>query len=215
VARTDSLPGVGSQPALMQAIFTTGEKDGPQLGRIPTGYVLFEVTKIEPARTPTFDEIKDRVTTDFKNERANDLLRSKTQAMADRAHAEHDLAKAAKEAGATLKTSELVGRTGQVPDIGQMSGPASSVFTLKQGEISGPLNFGTSQGVLEVVERQDPSVSDPEFAKQRDELREQLAQQKEQELLATFVADLSARMEKEGKVKINKSEMDRLTKARS
>jgi len=215
VARTDSLPGIGSQPTLMQAIFTTGEKDGPQLGRIPTGYVLFEVTKIEPARTPTFDEIKDRVTTDFKNERANDLLRSKTQAMADRAHAEHDLAKAAKEAGATLKTSELVGRTGQVPDIGQMSGPASSVFTLKQGEISGPLNFGTSQGVLQVVERQDPSVSDPEFAKQRDELREQLAQQKEQELLATFVADLSARMEKEGKVKINKSEMDRLTKARS
>jgi peptidyl-prolyl cis-trans isomerase D len=215
VARTDSLPGIGSQPTLMQAIFTTGEKDGPQLGRIPTGYVLFEVTKVEPARTPTFDEIKDRVATDFKTERANDLLRSKTQAMADRAHAEHDLAKAAKEAGATLKTSELVGRTGQVPDIGQMSGPASSVFTLKQGEISGPLNFGTSQGVLEVVERQDPSVSDPEFAKQRDELREQLAQQKEQELLATFVADLSARMEKEGKVKINKSEMDRLTKARS
>ncbi|HZS29006.1 MAG TPA: peptidylprolyl isomerase [Candidatus Angelobacter sp.] len=215
IARTDSLPGIGSQPTLMQAIFTTGEKDGPQLGRIPTGYVLFEVTKIEPARTPTFDEIKDRVTTDFKNERANDLLRRKTQEMADRAHTEHDLAKAAKEAGATLKTSDLVSRTGQVPDIGQMSGPASSVFTLKQGEISGPLNFGSSQGVLQVVERQDPSVSDPDFAKQRDELREQLAQQKEQELLSTFVGDLSARMEKEGKVKINKAEMDRLTKARS
>ncbi|HET9365808.1 MAG TPA: peptidylprolyl isomerase, partial [Candidatus Angelobacter sp.] len=201
IARTDSLPGIGSQPALMQAVFTTGEKDGPQLGRIPTGYVLFQVTKIEPARTPTFDEIKDRVTTDFKNERANDLLRRKTQEVADRAHAEHDLAKAAKEAGATLKTSELVARTGQVPDIGQMSGPASSVFNLKQGEISGPLNFGTSQGVLEVVERQDPSVSDPDFAKQRDELREQLVQQKEQEVLSTFVSDLSARMEKEGKVK--------------
>jgi parvulin-like peptidyl-prolyl isomerase len=96
-----------------------------------------------------------------------------------------------------------------------MSGPASSVFNLKQGEISGPLNFGASQGVLQVVERQDPSVSDPDFAKQRDELREQLAQQKEQELLSTFVGDLSARMEKEGKVKINKTEMDRLTKARS
>ena len=215
VARTDSLPGIGSQPALMQAIFTTDEKAGPQLGRIPTGYVLFQVTNIEPARNPTFDEIKDRVTTDFKNERANDILRRKTQTMADRAHAEHDLAKAAKEAGATLNTSDLVGRTGQVPDIGQMSGPASSVFNLKQGEISGPLNFGASQGVLQVVERQDPSVSDPDFAKQRDELREQLAQQKEQELLSTFVGDLSARLEKEGKVKINKTEMDRLTKARS
>ena len=215
VAQSDSLPGIGAQPAFMQAVFTTDDKSGPQMGRIPTGYVLFEVTKVEPARNPTFDEIKDRVTTDFKNERANDLLRRKTQEMSDRAHAEHDLAKAAKEAGATLKTSDLVGRTGQVPDIGQMSGSASAVFTLKQGEISGPVNFGSSQGVMQVVERQDPSASDPDFAKQRDGLREQLAQQQQQEALMTFVGDLSARMEKEGKVKINKSEMDRLTKARS
>jgi len=96
-----------------------------------------------------------------------------------------------------------------------MSGPASSVFNLKQGEISGPLNFGSSQGVLQVVERQDPSVSDPDFAKQRDELREQLAQQQQQEVLRIFMDDLNARLEKEGKIKINKNEMANLTKARS
>lgn len=215
VPRTDSLAGIGSQPSFMDAVFTTADKAGPQIGRIPTGFVIFEVTKIEPPRKPSFEEIKDRVTNDFKNERAGDLMRRKTQEMADRAHSQHDLAKAAKEAGATLKTSDLVGRSGQVPDIGQMAGPASAAFSLKQGEISGPLNFGRSQGVLQVVERQDPSPSDPEFAKQRDQLHEELAQQKQQELLSMFVSDLSARLEKEGKVKINKTEMDSLTKSRS
>jgi len=215
ITRNDALPGIGPQPQLMDAIFSANEKAGPQVGQTPQSTVVFEVTKIDPARTPTFDEIKDRVKTEFKNQRAGDILRRKTQEMADRAHAEHDLAKAAKEAGATFKTSDLVSRTQQVPDIGSMSGAASAAFTMKQGEISGPLNLGASQAVLQIVERQEPSASDAEFTKQRDQLRERLAGQKRQEVLGLFVNDLNTRLEKEGKVKINKTEMDNLAKSRS
>jgi peptidyl-prolyl cis-trans isomerase D len=125
------------------------------------------------------------------------------------------LAKAAKEAGATLKTSELVSRTQPVPDIGSMSGPANVAFTLKQGEISQAVNLGASQAVLQVVERQEPSLSGPEFAKQRDQLRESLSGQKRQQVVEQFKTDLGARLEKEGKVKINKAEMNNLFKSRS
>ncbi|MGZ4874456.1 MAG: peptidyl-prolyl cis-trans isomerase, partial [Candidatus Angelobacter sp.] len=214
ITRNDALPGIGPQPQLMDAIFSANEKAGPQISQTPQSTVVFEVTKIEPARTPSFDEIKDRVSTEFKNQRANDVLRRKVQELADRAHAEHDLAKAAKEAGATFKTSDLVSRTQQVPDIGSMSGPANVAFTMKQGEISGPLNMGASQAVLQIVERQEPAATDAEFAKQRDQLRERLASQKRQEVLTLFVNDLNTRLEKEGKVKINKTEMDNLTKSR-
>jgi peptidyl-prolyl cis-trans isomerase D len=215
ITRNDALPGIGPQPQLMDAIFATNEKAGPQVTQTPQSTVVFEVTKVESARTPSFEEIKDRVATEFKNQRASDILRRKAQELADRAHAEHDLGKAAKEAGATVKTSELVSRTQQVPDIGSLSGPASAAFTMKQGEISGPLNLGASQAVLQIVERQEPSASDAEFAKQRDQLRERLASQKRQEVLTLFVTDLNTRLEKEGKVKINKTEMDNLTKSRS
>jgi peptidyl-prolyl cis-trans isomerase D len=215
IGRSDALPGIGPQPQLMDAIFSANEKAGPQVGQTPQSTVVFEVSKIDPARTPSFEEIKDRVTTEFKNQRAADILRRKTQEMADRAHAEHDLAKAAKEAGATVKTSDLVSRTQQVPDIGSMSGPAAAAFTMKQGEISGPLNLGASQAVLQIVERQEPSASDAEFANQRDQLRERLASQKQQQVLGLFVSDLNTRLEKEGKVKINKTEMDKLAKSRS
>jgi peptidyl-prolyl cis-trans isomerase D len=215
IARTDALPGIGPQPQLMDAIFSVNDKAGPQASQTPQGTVVFEVTKIDPARTPSLEEIKDKVTADFKNQRAADILRRKIQEMADRAHAEHDLAKAAKEAGATVKTSDMVSRTAQVPDIGSMSGPAAAAFTMKQGEISGPLNLGASQAVLQIVEKQEPSASDPEFAKQRDQLRERLASQKRQEVLGVFVSDLNTRLEKEGKVKINKTEMDNLAKSRS
>ena len=215
IGRNDALPGIGPQPQLMDAIFSANDKAGPQVGQTPQSTVVFEVTKIEPARTPSFEEIKDRVTTEFKNQRGADMLRRKAQELADHAHAEHDLAKAAKEAGATLKTSDLVSRTQNVPDIGSMSSAAGAAFTMKQGEISGPLNLGASQAVLQIVERQEPSASDAEFAKQRDQLRERLAGQKRQEVLGLFVSDLNTRLEKEGKVKINKTEMDNLAKSRS
>jgi peptidyl-prolyl cis-trans isomerase D len=213
--RTDALPGIGPQPPLMDAVFAATDKSGPQATQTPQATVVFEVTKIVPSRTPSFEEIKDRVANEFKSQRAAAALSTKTREMADRAHAEHDLAKAAKEAGATLKTSELVSRTQPVPDIGSMSGPANVAFTLKQGEISGSLNLGASQAVLQVMERQEPSMDGPEFAKQRDQLRERLSGQKRQQVVNQFVTDLGARLEKEGKVKINKAEMDNLSKSRS
>src|SRR5579872_4811965 len=106
VAKAETLPGVGPAPEFMQAVFAASPKDGPQMARLPQGYGVFEVTKIDPPKTPGFDEIKDRVANDFKSERATTLLQQKTQELADRAHAAHDLRKAAKELGATVKTSE-------------------------------------------------------------------------------------------------------------
>jgi peptidyl-prolyl cis-trans isomerase D len=215
VGRNDALPGVGPQPPLMDAVFTAKDKAGPQAVQTPQSIVVFQVTKTEPARTPSFEEVKDRVATEFKNQRGNDILRRKTQEMADRAHAEHDLSKAAKEAGATLKTSDVVSRTQTVPDIGNLAGPANVAFTMKPGEISGPLSVGGGQAVLQIVDRQEPSISDPEFAKAKDQLRERLASEKRQEVIGLFLNDLSARLEKEGKVKVNKAEIDSLTKSRS
>ena len=176
--------------------------------------MVFQVIKIEPPRTPTFDEIKDRVALEFKGQRAGDLLKRKTQELADRAHAEHDLAKAAKEAGVPLQTSELIGRTQNVPDIGSMGGQAGVAFSMKEGEISGPLNLGASQGVLQIVQRQDPSPTDPEFAKSRDQLREKLMEEKRQEVIGLFLSSLNQRLRKEGKIKEFKNPADASNRAR-
>ncbi|HYW69919.1 MAG TPA: peptidyl-prolyl cis-trans isomerase, partial [Pyrinomonadaceae bacterium] len=215
ISQGDSLPGIGTAGGeVMAAIFSTSDKAGVQSARFPQGYMIFQVTKIVPPRTPALEEIKDRVTADFKSQRGQELLSKKTQEMADRAHAEHDLAKAAKEAGAKVKTSDLVNRSGQVPDIGSMGGPASAAFALKPGEISGPLNIGQKGVVLQVTDRQEASLTDPQFAKDRDGILEQLNQQKQQQALQLFMTNLESRMEKEGKIKINKNEMNNLSKSR-
>jgi peptidyl-prolyl cis-trans isomerase D len=215
VSKGDILPGVGPAPDLMNLVFATSEKSGPQTVPYQRGYVMFEVTKVIPASTPSFEAIKDRVTTEFKNQKAGELLSKKTKEMADRAHALHDLSKAAKESGATLKTSDLVTRTSQVPELGSMSGPLGAAFALKPGEISGPISLGVKGAVLQVMDRQEPSLTDPQFAQARDGIQEQLSQQKRQEALELFMNNLDKRMEKEGKIKRNTTEINNLTRSRS
>lgn len=213
VSRTDTLPGVGAAPELMTAIFTADQKSGAQAARTPEAYVIFHVEKIVPPSSPAFEAIKDRVAGDFKAERSNQLLSQKTQELADRAHTQHDLKKAAKELGATVKTSELVGHTSQVPDLGSMSGQARAAFDLQQGQISGPLSLGNKGAVLMVTERQEANLGD-DFGKAKDNIREQLLSEKRQQALELFINNLQTRLEKEGKLKINKDAMDNLTKMR-
>ena len=216
-ARADSLPGVGNAPDFMNAAFQQKPNDTPQLVKTSSGmasggvqvehYAIFQVTDSKPPSTPTFEEIKSKVAEEFTGQRVGELLQKKTQEMADRAHAEHDLKKAAAEVGATVKTSELVTPSQQVPDLGSMTGPAGAAFDLKQGEISGPLNIGTTGAVVQVVEKQEPSETD--FAKDKDQIADQLRRQKQQERVSMFVFGLRQRMEKEGKVKINQDEWSR------
>lgn len=205
---SDSLPGIGGAMEVMQAMFQARENSPAESIRTPQGFVIFRVTGIQPPTAPTFEEIKARVESDFKNERAGALLAQKTQQLADRAHAEHNLKAAAKEVGATVKTSDLVTAQGQVPDLGSMSGPASVAFTLKQGEISGPIPAGRNGVVISLLEKQEPPAA--EFAQSKEQIHEQVLGQKKSEMMELFASNLRQRMEKEGKIRIYKNEMERI-----
>src|SRR5271166_5604337 len=211
VAQGDLLPGVGNAPEFANALFSAKKGDPPATAPLPQGYAVYQVTEIQPPQTPTFEQVKDKVEQQFKEQRAQAQLAQKTQQLADRAHAEHDLAKAAKEAGVTVKSSELVDRTSQVPEIGAMSSGASVAFSMKPGEISSPIQGGSNGVVIKVLELQEPS---PEQMKQSwDTVKDTLLQQKRNEIEGLYIENLRDRLEKEGKIKVNKKEMERLAQS--
>jgi peptidyl-prolyl cis-trans isomerase D len=213
VSRNDALPGLGPSPEFMDAIFGATPNAPPDMTNLRQGYVVYQVTAVKPPQTPSFEQIRSRVESEFVNQQATAMLAQKTQELSDRAHALHDLKKAAKEEGASLKTSDAVTRKDQVPDVGAMSGQASVVFTMKPGEISGPINSGTSGVVLSLVDKQAPSQED--FQKQKDQIREQVVQQKRDQMLQLFVTNLREQMEKAGKIQINQQVLKQLTTPRS
>lgn len=211
--RTDSLPGIGNSPQFTEAAFGAAQNSAPDQVQISQGIAVYQVTEIKPAATPAFEEIRGRVESDFKNERAQVLLSQKTQELSDRAKASHDLKKAAKEVGASVKTSDFVARDAQVPDIGSMGGAASVAFTMKPGEISGPISGGGNGIVLSIDDLQQPPADT--FASKQDEIRDSLRAAKQDELFTVFISSLRDQMQKSGKIRINQDEMKKLGGAAS
>jgi len=94
-----------------------------------------------------------------------------------------------------------------------MSGGASVAFTLKSGDISGPINNGNTGAVLMVVDRQAPTEAD--FTAKKDQIRDGLLQKKQNEVFGLYLETLRQSMEKSGKIKVNQAEMQLLTKPRT
>ena len=209
-SRSEALPGLGADPQFSEAAFNASEKAPPDMVQVPQGYVVFQLLAIKPPATPAFEEVRSRVETEFKNQRASFLLQQKTQELSDRAKAGHDLKKAAKDLGAAIKTSELVAPDGQVPDIGSLAGQAASIFTLKPGEISGPITAGANGVVAQLVDKQAPT--DQDFAAKKDEIRQSLLQNKQNQMFQLFVSNLRTTMEKVNRIKVNQEEMKNLTR---
>ncbi|HUA14895.1 MAG TPA: peptidyl-prolyl cis-trans isomerase [Verrucomicrobiae bacterium] len=209
--RKDVLPGLGPANQFMDAVFSEAVNSPPDVASAQEGIVVFQLLAVKPASTPTFDEIRSRVEDEFKNEQSSLLLSQKVQELSDRAKAAHDLKRAAKELGATMKTSDYVLPDGQVPDVGSMTGQASVAFKMNPGDISGPINSGSDAVVLQLLDVQKPT--DADFAAKRDQIRESLLQNKQQQLFSFFVSNLRDQMEKTGKIRINQEEMKALTRS--
>jgi peptidyl-prolyl cis-trans isomerase D len=193
-----SLPD-GSQ--VISKAFAAKQGGEPQFASTGEGFAIFQVTGITPAHAPSFAEYKDTISKDYANERLPQLLAEKTKQLADKAHASGDLAKAAKEMGATLKTSDLVGDSGQVPDFGQVGSVAPELFALKAGDISGPINAQRTGVVAKLIDKQEPTAD--EITKNLDQTREQALYQRREDAFNIFVAATEDRYKKAKLIQMN------------
>ena len=189
----------GSQ--IVTKAFDSKQGDAPQSAQTGEGYAVFQVTGIEPAHAPTFADWKTHVLDDYRNEQAPLLLAAKVKELDDKAKASGDLAKAAKELGATMKTSDLVGPDGQVPDLGQVQQVAPQLLDLAVGAISGPISAERNGVVAKIVDKQEPTPD--EMAKNFDQTKDQMLEQKRSEAFNVFLGNIMADYKKNKRIAIN------------
>ena len=211
VARQDTLPGIGPSPQFADAVFSAKVNAAPVVIPLPRGVVIVQVTEIKPPATPSFEQVKDRLATELKQQKAQAMLAKKTQELADKAHASHSLRDAAKSVGATVKTSDLVAPDGQVPELGQVSSTAPQVFDMKPGDISQAISLGQKGAVVALLEKQSPT--DAEFDAVKDRVKASLLDRKRSEAEEVFVASLRDRLEKEGHIIVDKKKVEALSGA--
>lgn len=196
-----NLPNLSDSSKLVAGAFAAKVGQAPEMASTGDGFAIYQVLNITPAHAPTFAAYKSQILSDFRDSQIPGLLASKTAELASKAHSLNSLAAAAKSLGATLLTSGLVKSTDQVPQIGQISQVAPSLFDLKVGEISQPINTGQTGIVAQITDRQEPSAA--EVAANAGQMRQTLLEQQQNQAFELYLSGLVNRYQKAGRIHLN------------
>jgi peptidyl-prolyl cis-trans isomerase D len=198
VGRADTIPSLPDSTSLLSAAFSAAKNGPPQPVSTGEGYAVFQVVDVKPAHAPEFADYKSHILDDYRQQKTPELLIQQLQKLADRAKVLNDLHKAAAEMNVPVKTSDLVGRDSQVPDIGALTGAAAVVFALPKGGITGPINEGANGAVAQLTDKQEPSADD--IAKNLPTVREKLMEQAQGEMWGVYAGSLMDRYQKSGAI---------------
>lgn len=204
IGKDGVIPALADSGALLTSAFTAAKGAAPQSVATGDGYAIFQVTDVKAAHAPEFAAYHDKLVADFKEQQAPQLLTAQLAKLDDRAKVLNDLHKAAAEMGIPVKSSDLVGKDGQVPDVGAMSGQGAVAFTLAKGAISPPINEGRVGIVLSVTDKQEPTTED--IAKNFSATKDQLLNDQHEEIFKVYLGNLTDTYEKKGAVKYTKKQ---------
>jgi peptidyl-prolyl cis-trans isomerase D len=201
VAHDGVIPSLADSTQLLTKAFGAKQGDPPQSAPTGEGYAIFQVTGIAAAHAPAFADWKTHVLEDFRDEQLPALMSAKTADLSEKAKSMNDLAKAAKADGATVKTSDLVGATGQVPDFGQVGQVAPQLFNMSVGNISGPISTERNGVVVKIVDKQEPSAD--EIAKNFDQTKDAILAERRNEAFSVFMSGVWNDYKKHNRVAMN------------
>lgn len=208
VEAAQPLPELGSAPGLMDSVFRQRVGDLSAPIHTDAGYVVISVKDIQPMHPATLVEVRDRVTSDLRLEKAVELAKARADELAKRTKGGENFATAAKALGLEVKTSEPISRTGSIPDLGSAKQFAAA-FTLAVGQTGDPIAMGQNWSVYHVAQH-DP-VNQDDFEKQKSKIEAQVLQEKKQTAYELFRDALKTRLQQQGQLKYNADSLKRLT----
>jgi peptidyl-prolyl cis-trans isomerase D len=172
--------------------------------RTDRGYVVLSLAQVISAHPGTLEEVRDKVIAELKQQKSDQLARTKADDLVKRVKFGEKFDAAAKATGLDAKTSDLFARNGSIPGVGsgKLLAPA---FALKQGDVGGPTQIAGSWLVYQVAEKVEANPAD--FEAQKKTITDTLLQTKRTVAFDAFRAALEDHLKKEGKLKLMPEKM--------
>ncbi len=198
VARGEPIPGVGANAQFAQEAFAL------KLGKIsktavPTsrGPAIVKPAESRPAGVPPFEELKERVTDEWKADHREKEALEKLQPAAREISSGTPLPQIAARYDTEVKTTPEFSPGGPIPEIGNAPELSASVFKTPKGQAGPPAPVPGGFVLFRVIERK---TADPKaFETQKPELTQAIRTREGDKLLRSSLQQLRA----DRKVQIN------------
>lgn len=209
VSVNQTLPELGNSRDLQDALFGLSSGQLSEPIRVESGYVVLSVARVVAAHPGSFEEVRQRIEQEFRQQKATEQARALAEAVYRRCQQGEPFDRVAQQEHLAVKTAEFA-RADSVPDLGSAE-LLQAAFRVPVGQVVSPVADGSNWVVYRVVARTVASAED--FARQRDTIAAELLATKRAAAFEAFRHALEEQMKREGKLKINAENLKRLTAA--
>ena len=168
--------------------------------RTDRGYVVLSLAQTIPAHPGTLDEVRDKIISELRTAKSQQLAQSKVDDLVKRVKAGEKFDVAAKAVGLDPKTSDLISRNNSIPGLGSAK-QLTSAFSMKPGDVGAPIHMGASWVAYQIADKVEPNPAD--FDAQKQKITDSLLQSKRNMAFDAFRISLEDRLKQEGKLKLN------------
>lgn len=171
---------------------------------IKDGFAMPLLLEKKEPRDAELSEVKEQVTEALKLEQARTRVEEIAKQIAAGADSAAGLSAAATSKGLKAEESKafIIGSPlGQGPSATTSKELEDAIFNLKDGEVTKtPVGIGDNWFIVGVTKREEANMD--EFAKQRDQLIEAMAQTKRSQVFSDYIASVEQSLKAKGEIKI-------------
>lgn len=151
-------------------------------------FYAVELVGYQPEGFRSLDEAEDQIRRQLLDRNKQEIVVQQAAELADGARSAGSLTGLPEEEGLTVRETQAFSRLNPIPGVGRVPRVIGTAFGLEEGEISDPVAAEQSVYLLELLER-IPADSTAWLA-QREQQRQQLASQFQQQRLEQWIAGL-------------------------
>ena len=206
----DDVPEIGNNQQFHDAIAPLNNPNdvGAATG-IKGGFAIpMLVDKKEP-RIPEFDEVKTKVADAVKQQRAKEQVEQKAKELLASVTSPDALKGAGEKEGFEAGVEEAFKLGSALGKAGSSSALDDLIYNMKAGEmLKAPIKVDEKWVIAGVVKREEANLA--EFAKQRDQLKQSMLSERQNQVFEDYVASVQEKMKRDGKIKIYDDVLDTL-----
>jgi peptidyl-prolyl cis-trans isomerase D len=203
----DDVPNIGSSQQFEDAVGPLNNPNdvGERVG-IKNGFAVPMLVEQKPPRIPEFDEVKEKVRTAVKDDKAKAMLEQKAKEIVAAAKSPGDLKAAAEKAGLEAKAEANYKLATPLGDAGSSVLIDDPLYAAKAGDVLQPIFLNSNYLVLGVNKKTDADLT--EYAKQRDQLMQQALTDRKNQVFEDYLTTVMNRMKQAGKIRIYQEVLD-------
>ncbi|MEO8434720.1 MAG: SurA N-terminal domain-containing protein [Pyrinomonadaceae bacterium] len=206
----DDVPNIGNSQQFEDGIAPLNNvNDVGERISIKGGFAIPMLVDKKDPRIPDFDEIKDKISQAFKNERAASQMEAKARELAAAVNGPGDLKPAAEKMGLEAETQNDYKLTERLLKAETSPELDEAIYGLKAGQVTRtPIKSGPDWVVIGVSKTVSADLT--KFAAERDQLMRTALSERQGQVFEDYISALQSRLQREGKITVYEDVLDRL-----